>query len=151
MLFGDGRVPMDATGWAVVVVAAIGAMGSVILQSLHMYLSYKRDLAIRGEVHGVAKATNGITEKIVAAELTAERIVVRAREEASKLLATAAKTANELAPLVVDRADEMHKAIKESAEREKRHNDANVANLQELRALLLKVIAERQGREPDVH
>jgi hypothetical protein len=87
---------METSGWIALTVAAIGAVGSVVLQALHMYLSYKRDMAIKEKVEIVARATNGLTEKIVTAELTAERVVSKAADAAKTLLTTATVTAHEL-------------------------------------------------------
>lgn len=88
---------MEPAGWALVIASAIGATGSVILQALHMFLSYKRDVAIKKDVSTVAKATNGLTEKIVTAELIAERIVNKAEVKANELLVIAAQAARSLA------------------------------------------------------
>lgn len=89
MMFAD----IDAAGWVLIITAAVGAIGANVLQAMHMYLSYRRDVAIKTDVDSVAKATNGLTQKIVSAELIAERIVVKAEEKARDLLAIAARTA----------------------------------------------------------
>ncbi len=91
---------MTATEWTALVMGCIGAISSLILQMLHMWLSYKRDMAakenlaiVKADVQQVAKATNGLTEKIVTAEVTAERVVAKAEIAAHNLLVTAAAAA----------------------------------------------------------
>lgn len=90
---------MEVAGW----VAVIGSIGTVLLQLLHMYLSYLRDIAsyerdaaIKADTTAVAKVTNGLTEKIVAAELVAERVVAKAEVAATTIVVSAAAAAAEI-------------------------------------------------------
>jgi hypothetical protein len=54
---------MDAAGWTALVVAAIGAIGSIVLQAIHMILSYRRDTAIKQDVDVNTQLTKDGTEK----------------------------------------------------------------------------------------
>lgn len=89
MLFAE----LDAAGWAVITTAAIAAVGNVVLQGLQMYLSYRRDTAIKADVNQVVQATNGAADRVIAAEVTAEKVVAKAEVAANKLLITAAAAA----------------------------------------------------------
>lgn len=99
--------------------AALGTFIGTTLGSLMVFLTklaqLKKDISAQiaentlltkqgaAASEAVAKATNGLTEKIVSAELTAERIVAKAEIRAAALLDMAAKTANELANKVADK------------------------------------------------
>ncbi len=83
----------NAESMAIIIVAAIGAVGTVILQALQMYLSYKRGEAIKADVHQVVKATNGITEKMADSHVLAEKVIMKAELAAHQLLLTAAAAA----------------------------------------------------------
>lgn len=59
---------MSEAGWTALTVAAIGAFGTafsgVILQALQMYLSYKRDLAIKTKAESAVKEAKEAKEKL---------------------------------------------------------------------------------------
>lgn len=55
---------MSATEWTALVVAAIGAIGAVVLQALQMYFSYKRDTSIKKDMGTAAIKVEEVKEKI---------------------------------------------------------------------------------------
>lgn len=53
---------MNGAEWTALAVAAIGAIGAIVLQALQMYLSYKRDTSIEGKVDENTKITTNSSE-----------------------------------------------------------------------------------------
>lgn len=79
---------MSATELTAIIVAAIGAIGAVLLQGLQMYLSYKRDMVIRQKTETVEAKISDNTNITIrgnrAATVAAEQAVVAASEARGK-------------------------------------------------------------------
>lgn len=55
---------MNATEWTALIVAAIGALGAVVLQGLQMWLSYKRDLDTKAKAEEAAIKAEAVKVKV---------------------------------------------------------------------------------------
>ncbi len=55
---------MNATEWTALTVAAIGAIGAVVLQAMQMYFSYRRDTAMKDKAEEAVKKADAVEKKL---------------------------------------------------------------------------------------
>lgn len=76
---------LNATELTALVVAAIGAIGAVVLQALHMYLAYRRDISLKGDVKAAVDQTAAVaaTAEAVESKLDDNTAITKETKEAA--------------------------------------------------------------------
>lgn len=93
---------MSATEWTALVVAAIGAVGAIVLQGLQMYFSYKRDSVMKATTQAVERKLDHNTQ------LTS---VVKTKVDENTTLTEEVKTSADKASQHVEGCDERMKVL----------------------------------------